>query len=149
MNKYIIIRDLYKKPHEYWCGDGLYWTSDRPAATTYEGHAGEAVVARRRRAGDINSVLDLVERHPSSPHEGPQGDAMTHDQIVFACGQLHGLALRLEAGGSLDAEDIAFMKKFSVGVLENERAWAAALEKQEDDAALAAIHQASWGPQGD
>jgi hypothetical protein len=74
---------------------------------------------------------------------------MTHDQIVFACGQLHGLALRLEAGGPVDAEDIAFMKKFPADVLENERAWAAAFERQEDAAALAAIHQASWGPQGD
>jgi len=131
MNKYVIMRDL-NHPRMYWFSRG--WSEDRRMATVYEGHAGEPVIEYLRRNGAPSCVLDVV------------GNSITHDQIIMSCGMLRGIAIRVEHGGSLDSKDIVFMKKFSADVMANEDAWIAAMKQQEEDASLAAIHAASWGP---
>ena len=71
---------------------------------------------------------------------------MTHDAFVFSVGRLRGLALRLEDGGKLDADEITFVKTLAGDLLIHEQEWIDALKKQEDEAGLAAIHAVAWGP---
>ncbi len=71
---------------------------------------------------------------------------MMHDQLVFNSGRLRGLVSRLEAGGTWDAEGVAFVKKFADDLLVHEQEWIDALKQQEEASSLAAIHAASWGP---
>jgi hypothetical protein len=132
MFTYIIIRAHYKVPQEYWNSTTQSWSLDEKDATTYAEHLGEAVIARLRLKGESECLLASAKP--------------THNQIVFSCGVLLGIAARVESGGGLDAEDIAFMKKFSADVMANEDAGIKALKAQEHDAGLAAIHAASWRP---